>query len=146
MPMKIYTMVGTHLTAILDNAMTSSKMAIKNRISEIDNLSDNWDGYNAVAPSHKVITNSYKFIDCVLAEGYDALTPEDIVPTPYGSIVMDFSSCRGIVSVEIGTSEIGFFTEFINNEDFILDGINTDFRAIPENLKQAFNILYAEQG
>ena len=72
-----YTVWDT-FNCITANSMTSLKMAIKNRISELDNLVDNWDGYNAVAPSSVVIKNSYKFIDCILAEGFDSLNPEDV--------------------------------------------------------------------
>ena len=132
-------------TYLLDNAITSQNVALKNRISEIDNLKDNWDGYGAIAPSEIVIKNAFKFIDCILAEGFNAIEKDDIIPTPYGSIVLDFNTTRGLVSVEIGLNQIGFFTEFVNQNDFASDGIITDFRTIPEDLEKALNNLYEGQ-
>ncbi|MBR6197076.1 MAG: hypothetical protein IKQ72_05685 [Bacteroidaceae bacterium] len=130
---------------LTDYAMTSQKTALKNRISELDNLHDNWDMYGAIAPSDEVIKNAYKLLDIVINDGYVAIKAEDIVPTPYGSIVMDFANERGLVSVEIGKAEIGFFTEFVDGKDFASDGIETDFRSIPTALKEVFDILYDEQ-
>lgn len=131
---------------LTDYAMTADKTALKNRISEIENLSDNWDMYGAIAPSKEVIKNAYKFSDSVINDNYlSIIKKEDIVPTPYGSIVMDFTSERGLVSVEIGKTEIGFFTEFVDGNDFASDGIRTDFRSIPEALKNVFNDLCDEQ-
>lgn len=130
---------------LTDYAMTSQRTALKNRISELDNLCDNWDMYDAVAPSKEVIKNAYKLLDIVINDGYAAIKAEDIVPTPYGSIVMDFTNERGLVSVEVGKTEIGFFTEFIEGNDFASDGIETDFRSIPDVLKKVFDILYDEQ-
>lgn len=130
---------------LTDYAMTSQKTALKNRISELDNLCDNWDMYDAIAPSKDVIKNAYRLIDRVINDGYVAIKAEDIVPTPYGSIVMDFANERGLVSIEVGKTEIGFFTEFIDGNDYASDGIETDFRSIPEELKKVFDILYDEQ-
>lgn len=130
---------------LTDYAMTSQRTALKNRISELDNLCDNWDMYDAIAPSKEVIKNSYRLLDRVINDGYVAINAEDIVPTPYGSIVMDFTNERGLVSVEIGKAEIGFFTEFVDGNDCASDGIETDFCSIPDALQKAFDILYDEQ-
>jgi hypothetical protein len=130
---------------LTDYAMTSQRTALKNRISELDNLCDNWDMHDAVAPSKEVIKNAYRLLDIVINGGYVAIKAEDIIPTPYGSIVMDFTNERGLVSVEVGKTEIGFFTEFTEGNDFASDGIETDFRSIPDVLKKVFDILYDEQ-
>ena len=132
------------LAYLMDNAITSQHVALKNRISEIDNLENNWDGYAAVAPSERVIKNVFKFIDCILDEGFNTIKKDDILPTPYGSIVLDFNSSKGLVSVEVGENQIGFFTEFINQKDFASDGIDTDFRTLSEELKKALSSLYEE--
>ncbi|MEE3484120.1 MAG: hypothetical protein VZQ98_07360 [Bacteroidales bacterium] len=130
---------------LTDYAMTSQRTALKNRISELENLSDNWDMYDAIAPMEDVIKNAYKLLDCVINDGYvSIIKAEDIVPTPYGSIVMDFANERGLVSIEVGKAEIGFFTEFIDGNDIASDGIETNFRSIPEQLKKVFDLLYNE--
>ena len=127
---------------ISSHLMVSPSTALKNRISEISQLNDNWNGEGAVVPSEQVIKNAFKFIDCILKNGYNNyVKPEDIVPTPYGTIDMDFETGQGLVSVEIGKSQIGFFTEYDTEEDFFSDGIDTDFRSIPSILQKAFYYL-----
>lgn len=122
-------------------SMSRPLTAIKNRISEIDNLSDNWDGYGAVTPSKEVIKNSFKFVDSLLNMGFDAVDPEDIYPMTYGSVVIEINNSNGMVSVEIGKHSIGFFTDFVRHENIYSEGEESDFRSIPENLEEALAIL-----
>lgn len=122
-------------------SMTSPLTAIKNRISEIDNLSDNWDGYGAASPSKEVIKNSFKFVDSLLNMGIDIADPEDIYPMTYGSVVIEINNNNGMVSVEIGKHAIGFFTDFVRHENIYSEGEETDFRSIPEDLEAALAIL-----
>ena len=124
-----------------DNSMTSPLPALKNKISEIDNLSDNWDGYNAIAPLKDVVKNTFKFVDCLFGDGYISVDENDIIPTPYGSIVLDVRTVMGLVSIEIGTSQLGYFTEYEKGDDMSSDGIETDFKSIPRELKEALDRL-----
>ena len=122
--------------------MTSTVTSLKNRVSEIGMLKSNWDGYNAIVPSYRVVNNAFRFLDTLSMFGFaDILDPENVVPTPYGTIDMDFETSNGLVSVEIGTSQVGFFTEFLNDEDTLSDGIDTDFKEIPQSLMDALFIL-----
>lgn len=121
--------------------MTNPMTAVKNRISEIDHLSDNWDGYMAIAPSRTVIKNSFKFIDSLLKAGIDYIEPEDIYPMTYGSVVIEINNGNGMISIEIGQHSIGFFTDFIRHENIYSEGEETDFRSIPEDLREALTIL-----
>lgn len=128
------------------NLMISPDTALKNRISEISHLSYNWNGEGAVVPSERVLKNAFKFLDCILILGYtNYVKPEDIVPTPYGTIDMDFETGQGLVSIEIGKDQIGFFTEFGTKEDVFSDGIKTNFRSIPPILQQALHNLEDQQ-
>lgn len=130
---------------LVNTAMTSPVTSVKNRISEIESLPANWDGYNAVAPAHNVAKNAFKFVDALLAEGYNCISDDDVTPTPYGSIVLDVKSERGLVSIEIGDTMLGYFTEFIDGNDFSSEGITTDFRTLPDELKTVLDTLYGEQ-
>lgn len=122
-------------------SMSRPLTAVKNRISEIENLSDDWDGYDAVSPSHEVIKNSFKFVDCLLNMGIDTIDPEDIYPMTYGSVVIEINNSNGMVSVEIGKHSIGFFTDFVRHENIYSEGEGTDFRSIPKSLEEALAIL-----
>lgn len=105
----------------------------KDRLRLIGSLEANWDGYGAVALSDVVMNNTRKFLSVIQDKGFDPFLDEDnIVPTPYGTIDIDFETSKGLVSVEIGDSEIGFFTELNEEEDCSSEGIVTDFIDIPE--------------
>lgn len=131
---------------ISNNLMVSPDVALKNRISEISHLEYNWNGEGAVVPSEQVIKNTFKFLDCILTHSYtNYVKPEDIVPTPYGTIDIDFETGQGLVSVEIGKDQIGFFTEFGTKENVFSDGIETNFRSIPPILQQALYNLEEPQ-
>lgn len=122
-------------------SMTNPMTAVKNRISEIDHLSDNWDGYDAIAPSQLVIKNSFKFIDSLVKAGIDNIEPDDIYPMTYGSVVIELNNGNGMISIEIGQHSIGFFTDFVRHENIYSEGEETDFRSIPEDLRQALKVL-----
>ena len=81
-----------------------------------------------------VVNNSYRFVNALVGFG---IIPEadEISYTAYGNVVMDLEMPRGLVSIEIGQHKIGFFTEFENGEDYASDGIETDFKSVPEYLK-----------
>jgi hypothetical protein len=131
---------------IEDFSMNTPVTAVKNKLSELSQLTYNWDGYGASAIPERVIKNSYKFIDTLFSEDCALyLSPEDITPTPYGSIVMDLTSVYGLVSLEIGKTQIGFFTEYEDGENFDSDGEDTDFRSIPDALKKAIDLLYGRE-
>lgn len=118
---------------ILQQLATAHIPSLKNRISLLSCLENNWDGYGAIKASEKVLKNTYKFMDAVCKTSYYLyLTNEDISLTPYGSIILDFKSRNGVVSIEIGSEKIGFFTDFNSNNNVYSDGILTDFRSIPQ--------------
>lgn len=126
---------------MLNYVATSVFNGIKNKISEISDLRADWDGYGASAPSTRVVTNSFKFLDSVLNKKTVPLKSQDITPTPYGTIVFDFRSDRGLVSVEIGSEELGYFTDFDEGQNYMSDGIETNFRSIPSELESILATL-----
>ena len=126
---------------LLDLSMSNVKTAAKNKITEISQLVDNWDGNEACAPVAQVINNSFKFVDALFRIGIDRIDSDDIYPMPYGSIVIEINSKKGMVSVEIGKQSIGFFTDYAEHENFFSNGEETDFRSIPEDLQHALRVL-----
>lgn len=126
-------------------SMVSPISLLKNRISQISQLKYNWDGHHAIAPVAESINNSFRFLDSISGTEYwHYLDKDDIVPTPYGTIDMDFETGNGMVSVEIGKSQIGFFTEYNEKDDFQSDGENTDFKQLPSDLRKALENLKEE--
>lgn len=110
-----------------------------NRIGEIAGLKENWDGYDASAIDSKVIQNSILFLQTILEKDYH-IDSEDIVPTPYGNVVFDFNSSKGLVSVEVAAHMIGFFTDFIEGKNYSSAGVETDFKSLPPRLIQVLEL------
>lgn len=117
---------------------------IKNKIKTFSHLNDNWDGYEATSIDDAAIFNAIRFVSSLPENIIFTLNEENIVPTPYGTIVFDFVSSAGIVSVEIGNQTIGFFTEFQNNPDFVLEKALFNQTNLPVELISAFKVLHKE--
>lgn len=110
-----------------------------NRIGEIAGLKENWDGYDARAIDSKVIQNSILFLQTIQAKGYN-IDSDDIVPTPYGNVVFDFNSSKGLVSVEVAAHKIGFFTDFKEGKNYSSAGVETDFKSLPLRLSKVLEL------
>ena len=57
-----------------------------------------------------------------------------VVPSVFGTIVVDAMVERGLVSIEIGKTKVGFFTDYEDGINEESDGMATDFTSIPEPL------------
>ena len=112
---------------------------LTDRILELSNLKENWDGYGAVKMPTKVISNCKAFVNS-LTKYKIKINANDFSPTPYGTIVVDVNTPKGVISFEIGTSQLGYFTEFEGSSNRHSDGINTDFQEIPEEVKKILNV------
>ena len=120
-------------------------ISLENRIKSFYSLSKNWDGYGATVPEKNVINNSVYFIKSLPDSLLTDVEMESIVPTPYGSIVIDFENNQDIISVEIGENKIGFFTDFKSSENLSSNGILFNQETLPRELTEAFQKLYQEK-
>ena len=107
---------------------------INDKISELSYLKDNWDGYGAVKIPTKVISNCKTFVNA-LTKYKIKTNANDFTPTPYGTIVVDVNTQKGVISFEIGTSQLGYFIEFDGGKNSYSDGIDTDFKEVLELYK-----------
>ena len=134
--------VHQHMADSQENDCDSQLRQIKAKLHTIACLDENWDGYDAAVPSEQTIRNSFSFVETAFKEGFTQLDPEDVYPTPYGSVVLDFKTEQtGLVTVEIGQEQIGFFTEFKNKPNYALDATQSDFTEIHPTLKNVLKIL-----
>lgn len=114
--------------------------ALSQRLSELVCLSPDWDGYGAAVPDIATYTTAIAFLKRIDQKTLSYLTEDDIVPTPYGTIVLDFSNGENLVSIEIGENRIGFFTEFSDGANSESDG--EDWRdVVSEKLSGALKRL-----
>ena len=108
------------------------------RISELKDLTNNWDGYNAISPDVKVILNSIKFIKSLPDSLTTELNAADIIPTPYGTVVFDWKNGSDEISVEIGETNIGFFSDVNGDSSLFVPSVKFNENVFPVELIQAF--------
>ncbi len=114
---------------------------LKGRITAIGLLNDNWDGYGAIRPNIETVHQGNSFLSNLNVAILQYLNSEDIYPTPYGTIVMDFYRSDNRLSIEIGESKIGFFSDFVNNQYVESDGVNYDRTTFPNELQKAIELF-----
>jgi hypothetical protein len=117
------------------------KSQLNNRILEIAKLSDNWDSYGAIQPNRTTINQVKTFLQGLNLRILQFLNKEDIYPTPYGTIVMDFYRGSNHLSLEFGESKVGFFSEFINGQNIDSEGVKFERTVLPNELYKAFTIF-----
>lgn len=116
---------------------------IKTRFEAIQKLPNNWDGMGAVVPERRVVMNAFRFLKLLTTKQLLALEPENINPTPYGTIEIDWREGRNLLSVEIGTTQIGFFTQFSDNSTFASNGFPFNGLKIDADLVAAIDKYFA---
>ena len=109
---------------------------IENKLDDIANLEQGWDGYHASAIDGVVVRNAHSFIASMISEGFEAVLADDVYPTPYGTIVVEYTNDNGLVSMEISATQVGYFTDYPGCGNYGSRGSNTDFKSIPDELKR----------
>lgn len=109
------------------------------KIDSISLLGGNWDGYGSEKPNCEAIKNARHLIETLDRETLKFLATDAIYPSSYGSLILDFETKRGLVSVEIGDSTMGFFTDFIDGNNYAAEGISTDFVSVPTSLESCLS-------
>lgn len=110
---------------------------------EFTTIKGDWDRNGAVAPSWETIQNAWYFILLTPHHALTYLDPENVYPTPYGTIILDFENSNKLLSIEIGKQNLGYFLEEDNKyiemkekEPFSRVGLSTE-------LKQAFKSVFS---
>lgn len=109
------------------------------KIERIGLLRDNWDGYGSEKPNREAIMNARHLIETLDRETLKSLASDAIYPSSYGSVILDFETERGLVSVEIGDKTMGFFTDFIDGNNYAAEDISTDFVSVPTSLESCLS-------
>ena len=100
------------------------KESYSDRLSNISNLKNNWDGYCACQLDKIVLGNAAKFAKKVEESGLSKFLDEDnITPTHYGIIDADLVGDNGVILVEIGKVSIAYFVDFKDNKQNIDSGV-----------------------
>ena len=121
--------------------LKSIHQMIGTRLGEIAHLKDNWDGYGATSPKSTTIRQVMTTLRCFDLNVLQFLEEEDILPTPYGTIVIDLYRGSNRLSIEFGESKIGFFSELVNSQNIESEGVNYDSTKLPNELQKAINLF-----
>ena len=113
------------------------------QIDKFRNISNTqWEQSGYDSPEDSTFDNVKDFL-CTLPEKYlFNLSPENIEPTPYGTLVLDFTNNEKVVSIEIGKSKIGYYTKNIDLKPNP-EGINLDAENIPNEILDAFEKMFS---
>lgn len=109
----------------------------KKVISFVKNLSSlpkDLPGLDFEVPSKLVTENAMHFLIAMETLGIECPERGCVMPSVFGTIVIDAMVERGLVSIEIGRTKVGFFTDYEDGINEESDGIATDFNSIPEIL------------
>lgn len=115
------------------------RMSITQRLEAIASFKPNWSGWGAVPMSQSTLANTNKVLALLCPGAISKLHYEDIIPSPYGTITLQWSNGESIVQIEIADSTVAVLTdvEGCHNEDDI-DFNNT----LPQSFLNALNELY----
>lgn len=105
------------------------------KINQIGQLQQNWNGCGAEKPNKDAVKNARHLIEILNQEMLKTLHPDDIYASDYGSVILDFETHRGLVSVEMGDMTMGFYTDFTESDNYAAEGISTDFVSVPKTLE-----------
>ncbi len=114
-------------------------------VKNFNNLPINWAGEGTEAVSDIVINNVLNFLIQIGEEYLGHLSQNSVVPTPYGTVNLDWQNSYGSVSVEIGKSRMAFVAEIADtpplyfNDLLIKGNISRNNHLIYKYLRQLFN-------
>lgn len=101
-------------------------------LNELAQLVDNWDGENSAA----VQPDAVKICRDILENTSSSIgSLQEIYPTPFGSICMEWSVKKGYVNAEIASTGIAFFHNFGNSSEKYIRKFAPVSKEIIEDLK-----------
>ena len=89
------------------------------RITEIENLEEDWDGYGACEVDKNSIKVSKVLIGCLPLNLLNKLSKNDIYPNSHGTITLEWFSLKDdkfTISLEIGDKSSSYYVLYPNEE------------------------------
>lgn len=117
--------------------------SIKDILGNLPSYNDE-NGYRVDPPSELVVSNADKFMNSLPGYYRKILDPENVTASAHGTIVIDWYRSKNFVSVEIGQTKIGFFTEMPDGSNPQSAGTPLTEEANPMIVK-CLNMLYGRQ-
>lgn len=122
---------------------TSQKLSkYMERFNLISSLEYNWDGHKAVTISQEVIDNTKDLLRKIPDHLLVDLGIEDIVPSPYGTIVIETEKGDNEINIEIGKNEFSYFANIgeasYDEEEISFSDLDKEANEIAKILKGIF--------
>lgn len=99
---------------------------------------DKWINSGYKYPLEETYNNVNVFLSSLPDIYLYNLDTENIEPTSYGTFVLDFISNNNKLSIEIGKEKIGYFTDFINQDNLMSEGVNFNDQNVPWQIFEVF--------
>lgn len=107
-------------------------------------LGDNWDGYGAKRPSDLALDNTVKFLKMLPFNYQKILSVDELNITPYGTVVMEWTKDQQhFISIEIGKSKVGFFSETQDGENPFAHSIEITPNEVSKQILPALNKVFS---
>ena len=103
-------------------------------LKNLKTLPTNYQAIDFEIPSEAILENAQKFLVTMRDAGLECPDEGCVMPSAFGTIVVDLMVRRGLISIEIGRTKVGFFTDYEDGINEESDGILTDFSSIPKPL------------
>lgn len=117
-----------------DEVVESPYAIMTSFVRNLSTLPSDLPGLDFEVPSEEIAGNAVKFLEAMDRAGIACPESGCVMPTAFGTIVIDATVERGLVSMEIGRTKVGFFTDYEDGINEESDGLSTDFTTIPEPL------------
>jgi len=113
-------------------------------MNQFKKVGDNWDGYGAKAPSEMAIKNAISFLKLLPAGYQKMLNLDEVNITPYGTVVMEwYKDENHFLSIEVGNSKIGFFSETPDGENPLEQSIQFISNEVPQQVIPVFKKIFS---
>ena len=117
------------------------KLTYLNQFRKVQN---NWDGYGAKAPNENAISNAMNFLKLLPPSYQKMLNLDEVNITPYGTVVMEWYKDEShFVSIEIGYTKIGFFSETPDGENPLEQSIEFTSNEVPPQVIPVFSKVFS---
>ena len=118
-----------YISILLPEAIRIQDAADKwlNELDEIATLEEDWDGEGASAVQSGAVENCRLIINNTL-KAIKKL--EEIYPTPFGSLCMEWTLTNGYLNAEVSMNGIGFFRKYTNGQS----NINFEFAPLEDKV------------
>lgn len=115
-----------HSNKLVNNSeIDKVEKSIISEIMEIAELDDNWNNLGTGQISSDVINNSLDIVNLLRPTVLYHLSPENVYPSQFGTIIMDWDFGNGnLFSLEIAKNSVGYFTESDGDPQIQKDRIN----------------------